>query len=216
MNDGRRSAPVASPVVGSLLVVLLAGCSGGDVTPRVDEVSASTNYTTVTGSVVVGDPFAVPGPSAPSTAVIPPVAELPPSLDGARYPEISPVGVTDVVFGGSSAVEYRLAGNGPVSYTVRYVDEAVRYATSEPVAVPGKSVLQVDLSGTSTESDDSVSAYAGPERVRNDPGSAVVSVDFLADPGGISQSFIGVGTDRPEFTVTTTESPAAVIVTIAS
>ncbi|MCZ4518511.1 hypothetical protein O4220_08270 [Rhodococcus ruber] len=216
MHEGHRSEPAASLAAGSLLVVLLASCSGGDVTPRLDEVSASTNYTTVTGSLVVGDPFAVPGPTAAPTAVIPYVDELPPSLEGARYPGMLPVGVTDVLFVGSSAVEYRMAGNGPVSYTVRYVDEAVRYATSEPVAVPGKSVLQVDLSGTSTGSDDSVEAYAGPERIRNDAGSAVVSVDFLADPGGISQSFIGVGTDRPEFTVTTTENPAAVVVTIAS
>lgn len=216
MNDGRRPASVASPVVGSFLVALLVGCSGGDVTPRVDEVSTSTNYTTVTGSLMVGDPFAGPGPAASPTAVIPYVDGLPPILEDARYPGMSPVGVTDVVFVGASAVEYRLAGNGPVSYTVRYVDEAVRYATSEPVPVPGKSIVQVDLSGTSTESDDSVAAYAGPERIRNDAGAAVASVDFLADPGGISQSFIGVGTDRPEFTVTTTESPAAVIVTITS
>lgn len=200
----------------SLLVVLLAGCSGADVTTEIDEVSASANYTTVTGSLVVGDPSAVPGPTAPPTVEIPYVDDLPLDLEGARYPGMSPVGVTDVRFEGSSAVEYRLAGNGPVSYTVRYVDEAVRYATSEPVAVPGKSVLQVDLSGTSTEPDDAVPAYAGPERIRNDANSAVVSVDFLADPGGISQSFIGVGSDRPEFAVTTTENPAAVIVTIVS
>lgn len=215
MYGGRRSASLPM-LIGSSLIVVIAGCSGADGTRPVDGVSANTNYTTVTGSLVVGDPFAVPGPTAAPTAVIPYVDGLPLDLEGARYPRMSPVGVTDVVLVGSSAVEYRLAGNGPVSYTVRYVDEAVRYATSEPVAVPGKSVLQVDLSGTSTEPDVAVPAYAGPERIRNDANSAVVSVDFLADPGGISQSFIGVGTDRPEFTVTTTESPAAVIVAITS
>lgn len=216
MHEGHRSEPAAFLAAWSLVAVVLTGCSGTDVATGIDEVSASMNYTTVTGSLVVGDPFAGPGPTAAPTAVIPYVDDLPLDLEGARYPGMSPVGVIDVVFVGSSAVEYRLAGNGPVSYTVRYVGEAVRYATSEPVAVPGKSVLQVDLSGTSTEPDDAVPAYAGPERIRNDANSAVVSVDFLADPGGISQSFIGVGADRPEFTVTTTESPAAVIVSIAS
>ncbi len=180
----------------------------------VDEVSAGTNYTTVTGSLVVGDPMSDPGPTV--EALPPAVTELPPSLDGARFPGASPVGVTDVVLGASSTVEFRLAGDGPVSYTVRYVDEAVRYATSEPMAVPGRSVLQVDLSGTSTDSDDTFSLYAGPERIRSDAASAVVSVDFLAGPGGISQAFVGVAADRPEFTVTTTEEPAAVIVTVES
>ena len=121
-----------------------------------------------------------------------------------------------MVLEGASTVVFRLAGNGPVSFTVRYVDEAIRYGTSEPLALPGRSVLQVDLSGTSTDSDDTFSPYAGPERVRGGADSAVASVDFLADPGGISQSFIGVAADRPEFTVTTTEEPAAVIVTVES
>ena len=214
MYDGHRRAPLVLSVVGSLALGLLAGCSGEDGSMPVDEVSAGTNYTTVTGSLVVGDPMPNPGPTV--EALPPAVTELPPSLDGARFPGASPVGVTDVVLGASSTVEFRLAGNGPVSYTVRYVDEAVRYATSEPMAVPGRSVLQVDLSGTSTDSDDTFSLYAGPERIRSDADSAVVSVDFLADPGGISQSFIGVAADRPEFTVTTTEEPAAVIVTVES
>ncbi|MDI6630589.1 MAG: hypothetical protein QME72_22950, partial [Rhodococcus sp. (in: high G+C Gram-positive bacteria)] len=80
---------------------------------------------------------------------------------------------TAVVFAESAAVEFGLAGNGPVSYTVRYVDEAIRYGTSEPLAVPGRSVLQVDLSGTSTDSDDTFSSYAGPERVRGGAESAI-------------------------------------------
>lgn len=211
----------ALSAAGFVLVALLASCSGvggtTEIDTGIDDVSANTNYTTVTGSLVVGDPSVAPGPAAsPPTAVIPDVAELPLDLGAARYPGMSPVAVTEVSIVDSSTVEFRLAGNGPVSYTVRYVDEAVRYATSEPVAVPGRSTLQVDLSGTSTESDDLVAPYDGPERIRNDADSAVVSVDFLADPGGISQSFIGVGTDRPEFTVTTTESPAAVIVAITS
>lgn len=214
MYDGHRRAPLALSVAGSLTLGLLAGCAGEDGSVPVEEVSAGTNYTTVTGSLLVGDPMSNPGPTV--EALPPAVAELPPSLDGARFPSASPVGVTDVVFEDSSTVEFRLAGNGPVSYTVRYVDEAVRYATSEPVAVPGRSVLQVDLSGTSTDSGDTFSPYAGPERVRGGADSAVVSVDFLADPGGISQAFVGVAADRPEFTVTTTEEPAAVIVTVES
>lgn len=213
MDCSHRRLAIVFSVVGSLLISALASCSTAEVTREVDEVSASANYSTATGSLVVGDPFAVPRTTEVPPAVI---TEPPANLEGARYPGMSPVGVTDVVLVGSSAVEYRLAGNGPVSYTVRYVDEAVRYATSEPVAVPGKSVLQVDLSGASTESDESFTSYAGPERIRGGADSAVVSVDFLADPGGISQSFIGVGADRPEFTVTTTAEPAAVIVTIAS
>ncbi|WP_143546254.1 AMIN-like domain-containing (lipo)protein [Rhodococcoides fascians] len=214
MYDGHRRSPLALWVVGSLALGLLAGCAGEDGSGRVDEVSAGTNYVTVTGSLVVGDPVSHPGPTV--EAPPPVVTELPPSLDGARFPSASPVGVTDVVFEGSSTVIFRLAGNGPVSYTVRYVDEAVRYATSEPLAVPGRSVLQVDLSGTSTDSDGTFSPYTGPERVRGSEGSAVASVDFLADPGGISQAFVGVAADRPEFTVTTTEEPAAVIVTVES
>ncbi|MGB6070021.1 MAG: hypothetical protein WBG53_05690 [Rhodococcus sp. (in: high G+C Gram-positive bacteria)] len=214
MYDGHRRAPLALSVVGSLALGLLAGCSGEGGSVPVEEVSAGTNYTTITGSLVVGDPMSGAGP--PTEALPPAVAELPPSLEGARFPGASPVGVTDVVLGASSTVEFRLAGNGPVSYTVRYVDEAVRYATSEPMAVPGRSVLQVDLSGTSTDSGDTFSLYAGPERIRSDADSAVVSVDFLADPGGISQAFVGVATDRPEFTVATTEEPAAVIVTVES
>ncbi|MDV8020858.1 hypothetical protein [Rhodococcus sp. IEGM 1330] len=218
MYDGRRRASVALSAVGSLILGFVTGCSGADGSGPVDEVSAGTNYTTVTGSLVVGDHMSGPGPptEALPPAELPVVPELPESLDGARFPSGSPVGVTDVVFEESSTVEFRLGGNGPVSYTVRYVDEAVRYATSEPLAVPGKSVLQVDLSGTSTDSGDTFSPYAGPERVRGGADSAVVSVDFLADPGGISQSFIGVAADRPEFTVTTTEEPAAVIVTVES
>lgn len=191
---------------------LAAGCAGAGGSGPVDEVSADTNYTTVTGSLVVGDPMSNPRPTV--EALPPAVTELPPILDGARFPGASPVGVTDVVFAESAAVEFRLAGNGPVSYTVRYVDEAIRYGTSEPLAVPGRSVLQVDLSGTSTDSDDTFSSYAGPERVRGDAESSIVSVDFLADPGGISQAFVGVAADRPAFTVTTTEEPAAVVVTV--
>lgn len=212
MYDGHRRASLALSAVGSLLIGVLAGCSGDDGSDPVEEVSAGTNYTTIAGSLVVGDPRS--GPVPPTEALPPAVAELPPSLEGARFPGASPVGVTDVVLGASSTVESRLAGNGPVSYTVRCVDEAVRYATSEPMAVPGRSVLQVDLSGTSTDSGDTLSLYAGPERIRGDADSGVVSVDFLADPGGISQAFIGVAADRPDFTVVTTEEPAAVIVTV--
>ncbi|OZE29006.1 hypothetical protein CH256_15385 [Rhodococcus sp. 05-2254-6] len=212
MYDGHRRAPVALSVVGSLILGFVAGCAGAGGSGPVDEVSADTNYTTVTGSLVVGDPMSNPRPTV--EALPPAVTELPLSLDGARFPGASPVGVTDVVFAESAAVEFRLAGNGPVSYTVRYVDEAIRYGTSEPLAVPGRSVLQVDLSGTSTDSDDTFSPYAGPERVRGDAESTIVSADFLADPGGISQAFIGVAADRPAFTVTTTEEPAAVVVTV--
>ena len=151
MYGGYRRVPLALSVAGSLTLGLLTGCSGEDGSVPVDEVSARTNYTTITGSLVVGDPMA--GPVAPTEALPPVVVpEIPGSLDGGRTPSSSPVGVTDVVMVNSSTVEYRLAGNGPVSYTVRYVDEAVSYATSEPLAVPGTSALQVDLSGTSPES----------------------------------------------------------------
>lgn len=213
MDHSRDSATIPLAVAASVLTGLLVGCSGSGTPEVVEEVSASTNYTTITGSLIVGDP----SPVAP-TAEVPPlvIPTLPDGMGGARASGSSSVGVTEVNVSGSSAVEYRLAGNGSVSYTVRYVDEAVRYGTSEPLAVPGKSVLQVDLSGASAESDDSFAPYTGPERIRVGADSAVVSVDFLADPDGISQSFIAVSTDRPEFTVTTTENPAAVIVTIAS
>ncbi|MDV6301625.1 hypothetical protein R3P93_03505 [Rhodococcus cerastii] len=50
--------------------------------------------------------------------------------------------------------------------------------------------------------------------MRGDAESTIVSADFLADPGGISHAFIGVAADRPAFTVTTTEEPAAVVVTV--
>ncbi|MDV6229294.1 AMIN-like domain-containing (lipo)protein [Rhodococcus cercidiphylli] len=211
MYDGHRRAPVALSAVGSLLLGSAAGCAGAGGSGPVDEVSADTNYTTVTGSLVVGDPMSNPRPTV--EALPPAVTELSPILDGARFPGASPVGVTDVLVEEFS-VEFGLAGNGPVSYTVRYVDEAIRYGTSEPLAVPGRSVLQVDLSGTSTDSDDTFSSYAGPERVRGGAESAIASVDFLADPDGISQAFVGVAADRPAFTVTTTEEPAAVVVTV--
>ncbi|KAA0926667.1 MULTISPECIES: hypothetical protein [unclassified Rhodococcus (in: high G+C Gram-positive bacteria)] len=118
MYDGHRRAPVALSAVGTLMLGLAAGCAGAGGSGPVDEVSADTNDTTVTGS-------------------------------------------------------------GPVGYV-----------------------------------DDTFSSYAGPERVRGDAESSIVSVDFLADPGGISQAFVGVAADRPAFTVTTTEEPAAVVVTV--
>ncbi|WP_449619214.1 AMIN-like domain-containing (lipo)protein [Rhodococcus cerastii] len=88
-----------------------------------------------------------------------------------------------------------------------------RSTRSRPTRTTPRSRVR-DLSGTSTDSDDTFSPYAGPERVRGDAESTIVSADFLADPGGISHAFIGVAADRPAFTVTTTEEPAAVVVTV--
>ncbi len=211
MSEGYRRLVAAGSVVAPLLAaVLLVGCSAGEAPRPTPDASSSPNFETATGSLVVGDPFTAP--TAPTETVPPVVPGL--SLEGIRHPSGSPVAVTDVVLRASS-VEYRLRGNGPVSYTVRYVDEAVRYGTSEPVALPGRAVLQVDIAGTSTEPDVTVVPYAGPDRIRNEPDSAVVAVDFLADADGISQSFVAVASDRPDFAVHSTEEPAAVIVTIS-
>ncbi|MDI9931234.1 hypothetical protein QM588_12550 [Rhodococcus sp. IEGM 1354] len=211
MSEGYRRPVAAGSVVAPLLAaVLLVGCSAGGANRPVTDASPSPNFETAIGSLVVGDPFTAP--TAPTETVPSVVPGL--SLEGMRHPSGSPVAVTDVVLG-TSSVEYRLAGNGPVSYTVRYVDEAVRYGTSEPVALPGRAVLQVDIAGTSTEPDATVVPYAGPDRIRNEPDSAVVAVDFLTDPDGISQSFVAVASDRPNFAVYSTDEPAAVIVTIS-
>lgn len=202
----RRWGQVAA---GTVAVAMAVGCAPKAVEDPVSTPAPVTNFETITGSIVVGEPESAPEPTA--------VPELPLVVDGGgAAPLRGQAVIADVILGADGrSVEYRLAGDGALAYVVRYVDQAVRHRTSEPMAIPGRSILQIDFSGIAVASEDADGAYEGPECSRGSEGAAIGSVDFLAAPDGISQSFLGVAAERPGFTVTSTDEPAAVIVSVS-
>lgn len=189
--------------VAPLLAVctLLAGCS--------TERPQTTSETTVehqfrevhfaSGSLVVGSP------TTPEATTVPgaPARE---SSD----PEPSPTefGIADVRLEDGRAV-VTFFGDGVVNYVGRYVDEALMYTGDVSIDVPGQSILQLDL----------ISSPAPPSGSTNRPkvefaGDGVVSVQSAESSDGVTQTFIGTSTDRPEFTVSTSQDPPSLVVAI--
>ncbi|MFI2284226.1 AMIN-like domain-containing (lipo)protein [Nocardia beijingensis] len=170
-----------------------------------------------------GDGESAPGlPAAPTTATPAEVAQAPAPGDAAPK-EGKPSGdaaltVTDVRLGrqsGFDRVVYELGGVGTPGWIVRYTDRAVQDASGNPVDVAGRSILEVRILGSAYPFDSGVTPYEGPDPAVNPAVPGIAGVYRTTVFEGVTQSFIGVQSDRPAFTVTTLSNPTRLVVDIA-
>ncbi|WP_067809327.1 AMIN-like domain-containing (lipo)protein [Nocardia beijingensis] len=170
-----------------------------------------------------GDVESAPGlPAAPTTATPAEVAQAPAPGDAAPK-EGKPSGdaaltVTDVRLGrqpGFDRVVYELGGVGTPGWIVRYTDRAVQDASGNPVDVAGRSILEVRILGSAYPFDSGVTPYEGPDPAVDPAVPGIAGVYRTTVFEGVTQSFIGVQSDRPAFTVTTLSNPTRLVVDIA-
>jgi hypothetical protein len=189
--------------IGALLVIAAAAlissaCNdGGTSTPSAIADTPTTSTTTVPAA----DP--VPTDSANKSADHSPDADLT---------------VRDLRIGrhdGYDRVVYEFGGEGTPGYRVGYVESAVQDGSGNPIEVPGESLLQVSITGTSYPFDSGVEAYAGTNPLA-EPSAEVVNAVYLgAVYEGVTQSVIGVRDPEPAFRVSTLSNPPRLVVDIA-
>ncbi|WP_241483675.1 AMIN-like domain-containing (lipo)protein [Rhodococcoides fascians] len=178
--------------------LFLASCSSNEVqseTESTTEVTAA-DLRLVSGSFTVGSP----------------VLETPPPFHGlpsdstptAPGDEDGDFGIADVQVVDARAV-FTFAGEGVINYVGRYVDSAATYAGGD-LDVPGTSILQVDLiSSPSADPGNDVEVAAD---------GGIRSLLTSSATAGVVQAFVGTGSERPDFTVTTESDPPTLIVTV--
>jgi hypothetical protein len=180
----------------AVATALLAGCGDGDSQPGLPVASS-----TATPAAVAQAP--VPGDTAPKQGK--------PSGDAALT-------VTDVRLGrqpGFDRVVYDLGGVGTPGWLVRYTDRAVQDGSGNPVDVAGRSILEVRILGSAYPFDSGVTPYEGPDPAVNPEVPGIAGVYRTTVFEGVTQSFIGVQSDRPPFTVTALSNPTRLVVDIA-
>ncbi|MEU8896461.1 hypothetical protein [Nocardia sp. NPDC048505] len=117
---------------------------------------------------------------------------------------------------GFDRVVYDLGGRGAPGWTVQYADRAVQDGSGKAVEVAGRSILEVQITGSAYPFDSGVEPYAGPDPA-TDPGApGIAGVYGSAVYEGTTQSFIGVQADRPAFTVSTLSNPTRLVIDIAT
>lgn len=127
--------------------------------------------------------------------------------------------VTDIRIGrheGFDRVEYLLDGTGTPGWNVRYVDRAVQDGSGTALDIAGQSILEVRITGSAYPFDSGAAPYTGPDPATDPAAPAITGVYRTAVYEGVTQSFIGVGTDRPGFSVSTGSDPTRLVVDIAT
>lgn len=155
-----------------------------------------------------------PGPSAteqpPHTGSPSPSSDLP----GADLQTHKPSGPYDLILEDASVVSHdgqdrivlRFAGTGRPGWAVRFVDEAVLEGSGKEVELEGDAILQLDISGTPTQTPGS----GGP--VRNELGGDVVDLHAVGAYEGITQVFVGLRGGRTPFRVFALTGPSRLVV----
>ncbi|WP_433524943.1 AMIN-like domain-containing (lipo)protein [Nocardia pseudovaccinii] len=117
---------------------------------------------------------------------------------------------------GFDRVVYELGGAGTPGWIVQYTEQAVQDASGKVVDVAGRSILEVQITGSAYPFDNGVTPYSGPDPA-TDPSAPVVAGVYRSGVfEGTTQSFIGVNTDRPAFEVSTLTNPTRLVIDIAN
>lgn len=197
--------------VGAASVLLVSGCSG-------DESSSapSTSTTVVTPSdPVTTDPttdsMVTETVTETATATAVPTGTLPAeqaASDGAR---LAVAGVRVGQHEGFDRVVFDLAGTGTPGWTVRFTEDPRRDGSGEPVAIDGKRVIQVTITGVGYPADTGVEPFVGD--VEGEGG--VTQVDVAGPFEGQAVAFIGSEAENPGVRISTLSSPTRLVVDIA-
>ncbi|MGW0172366.1 AMIN-like domain-containing (lipo)protein [Rhodococcus sp. NPDC003322] len=186
-------------------LLTLTGCgttSDGDPAPTAASAGASAPAT-ATGAPATGEPSSDPG-TAPAIA------------DSHADPSaMASLSVTDLRIAshdGFDRVVYEFGGTGTPGWAVRYVDQAVQDGSGAAIEIPGRSILEVSLTGTGYPFDTGVEEYSGPNP--QDGAGAVTQVRIATVFEGVTQSFIGLSTPPRPVKVSLLSDPVRVVVDV--
>jgi hypothetical protein len=176
---------------------LVAGCGGGGSGSNATTVTTTTS--TFTDSSTAAPHDALPKRGAPSH-------EAAITVSGIRIGHQP----------GFDRVVYEFGGAGTPGWIVQYADRAIQDASGKVIDVAGRSILEVQITGSAYPFDSGVTPYSGPDPA-TDPSVPGIAGVYRADVfEGITQSFIGVNADRPAFSVSTLTNPTRLVIDIAA
>ncbi|MCX5043688.1 hypothetical protein OG921_10980 [Aldersonia sp. NBC_00410] len=116
---------------------------------------------------------------------------------------------------GFDRVVYEFGGTGTPGYRASYVHSAVQDGSGKPIEVPGESILQVSITGTSYPFDSGIEPYSGANPLA-EPSAEVVNAAYLgAVYEGVTRSVIGVRGAKPAYRISTLSNPTRLVVDIA-
>ncbi|MBF6521352.1 AMIN-like domain-containing (lipo)protein [Nocardia farcinica] len=184
-------------VLVAVAAAVLVGCddAGPAATPR-------TTTTTVAGTLAEA-PAPAPVDAQPKRGTASPDAAL--TVAGIRIGRQP----------GFDRIVFDLGGKGTPGWTVEYTERAVQDGSGRELDIPGRSVLEVRITGSAYPFDSGVSPYAGPDPA-TDPDVPGIAVATPLVFEGVTQSFIGVDGDRPAFSVSALSGPTRLVIDIAS
>lgn len=109
-------------------------------------------------------------------------------------------------------VVFEFGGTGTPGYRIDYTDDPRQDGSGAPVAVPGRSVIQVVITGVGYPDDTGVREYSGPNPV---PGTGQVTQARIASTfEGQTLAFIGVDAERPPVRVMTLDGPTRLVIDV--
>ncbi|MEV5833942.1 hypothetical protein [Nocardia sp. NPDC052112] len=117
---------------------------------------------------------------------------------------------------GFDRVVYELGGVGAPGWIVQYTEQAVQDGSGKVVDVAGRSILEVQITGSAYPFDNGVTPYSGPDPATDPSVPGVAGVYRSGVFEGTTQSFIGVQADRPAFEVSTLTDPTRLVIDIAN
>ena len=126
--------------------------------------------------------------------------------------------VTDIRIGAQSGFDrivYDLGGAGSPGWLVRYTDAATQDGSGKVVDVAGRSILEVQITGSAYPFDSGVTPYEGPDPVVDPSVPTIAGVYRTLVFEGTTQSFIGIEADRPAFSVRALSDPTRLVIDIA-
>ncbi|CAM3975714.1 hypothetical protein [Smaragdicoccus niigatensis] len=184
----------------STAVFALAGCSNDDTSGSSNKSLESSMAQATTTATTVNE--------APPTGTLP--LEGKPS-NGARLT------VTDMRVGhhtGFDRVVFELGGQGTPGWVANWTDNPTSPGSGKPIDVKGKSILQVRITGLGYPDDTGANQYSGPNPLEGT--GELTSCYVTGVYEGESEAFIGSNLDKPKVRIFTLESPARLVVDIAS
>ncbi|MEU0499698.1 hypothetical protein [Nocardia sp. NPDC005998] len=177
--------------------MVLAGCGDGGSGPNT--TTAPTTTGTFTDAPESAPRDALPKRGAPS--------------NGAG------VTVSDLRIGhhpGFDRVVYEFGGAGTPGWIVQYTEQAIQDGSGKVIDVAGRSILEVQITGSAYPFDSGVTPYSGPDPATDPSAPAIAGVYRTTVFEGTTQSFIGVNADRPNFAVGTLTNPTRLVIDIAT
>lgn len=117
---------------------------------------------------------------------------------------------------GFDRVVYELGGAGTPGWIVQYTEQAIQDGSGKVVDVAGRSILEVQITGSAYPFDSGVTPYSGPDPATDPSAPMITGVYRSGIFEGTTQSFIGVATDRPAFEISALTDPTRLVIDIAN